>query len=154
MASAFVNLDGRTVPVLFDSQGVIYQIGGGKKDEFLSNALPVISGMEIENPFPGMRLPVLFIPLFEEIEKMRISAPELLATVSEIRINQKPFDSFDLILYPIHKKMRVRLSELNEDILRYTLLMIDVLSSNESGIESFDFRSGIASYIPKEASPE
>ena len=153
-ASAFASLDGVTVPVLFDSQGVIYQIGGEKKHEFLSGVLPVISGLAIEEPFPGMKLPALFVPLLEEIEKISISDPALLATVSEIKINRRPYDSFDLILYPVHKKMRVRLSELSEEILRYTLLMVDVLSSNESGIESFDFRSGIASYIPKEASPE
>jgi cell division protein FtsQ len=46
------------------------------------------------------------------------------------------------------------LPELNEDLLRYTLLLVDVLASKESGIESLDFRSGIASYIPKEASSE
>jgi hypothetical protein len=48
----------------------------------------------------------------------------------------------------------VRIQELNEETLRYTLLMVDVLSQNESGIDSLDFRSGIASYIPKEASSE
>jgi hypothetical protein len=53
----------------------------------------------------------------------------------------------------MHKKIKVRLSELNEDLLRYTLLMVDVLSLNEQGVDSFDFRSGIASYKPLEADP-
>jgi len=48
-------------------------------------------------------------------------------------------------------------------MLRYALLMIDVLSSDfrsENRIDTLDFRSGIASYIPvdvqtsKEAYPE
>jgi hypothetical protein len=42
----------------------------------------------------------------------------------------------------------------NEDILRYALLMVDVLSSGNEDIDTLDFRSGIASYIPKEASSE
>jgi cell division protein FtsQ len=148
-------LDGRTVPLLVDNEGVIFGVGREEeKEDYLSGAIPLVSGFFIERPFLGMKLPFAHTSLFAELEKIRNSAPELLGAVSEIRINRKPFDGFDLILYPVHKKIRVRLSELNEDVLRYTLLMIDVLSSNESGIDSFDFRSGIASYIPKEASSE
>ena len=152
VASAFAVIDGKSVPVFFDSQGVIFRIGGN--DNNISGTLPVISGLVLEDPFPGMRLPPLFNPLFREIEKIGNSAPELLAAISEIRINRKSSNSYDLILYPVHRRIKVRLSELNEDLLRYTLLMVDVLASNESGIDSLDFRSGIASYIPKEASSE
>jgi cell division protein FtsQ len=153
VASAFVNLDGRTVPVLIDSQGVVYQIGGAVKNEFLSGVLPVISGLDIKAPYLGEKLPGMYIPLLEDIERLKDSKPNLLKLISEIKINQKSFGNFDLILYPIHKKIKVRLNDLNEDRLQFNLLLIDLLS-DESGIESFDSRSGIASYIPKEASPE
>jgi len=158
VASILANVGGKTVPVLFDSQGVVFQIGSGNAhgegSESFSSRLPVVSGIIIEDPCPGMRLPVMFIPFFGSLEKIRTSAPKLLEAVSEIRINRKAFDSFDYVLYPVHKKISVRLSELNEDLLRYSLLMVDVLSSNNDGIESLDFRSGIASCIPKEASSE
>ena len=154
VAFALSGINGSLVPVFFDSQGVIFQIGVSEQEVFLRRTLPVISGLVIENPFPGMRLPSAFIPLFAELEKIQLSAPELLEAVSEIRINRKPFDSYDIVLYPMHKKVKVRLSELNEDLLRYTLLMVDVLASKEPGIEDLDFRAGIASYIPKEASSE
>ena len=154
VAYALSSMNGRTVPVLFDNRGVIFRVGSGEKDESLPCPLPVISGLVIEDPFPGMKLPVMFVPLFQALEKIEISAPELFQAVSEIRINRKSSDSFDLVLYPAYKKIKVRLSELNEDLLRYTLLMVDVLASKESGIDSLDFRSGIASYIPKEASSE
>jgi len=154
VAYALSSLNGRTVPVLFDNRGVIFRIGGNENDESLLYLLPVISGLVIEDPFPGMKLPVMFVPLFQALEKIGISAPELFQAVSELRINRKSSDSFDIILYPAHKKIKVRLSELNEDLLRYTLLMVDVLASKDSGISSLDFRSGIASYIPKEASSE
>jgi cell division protein FtsQ len=143
---------GQTVPALIDSQGVIFEIGGTSAS--FSGALPIISGLDMEGAFPGMRLPPMYIPFFRELEKLTESAPELLGTISEISISRKPFDGYDLVLYPVHNKINVRLSELNEDMLRYTLLMVDVLSSNGSGISSFDFRSGIASYIPKEVSSE
>jgi len=153
-AYALTSLNDKTVPVLFDNRGVIFQIGGNENDEQLLCMLPVISGLIIEDPFPGMMLPAMFVPLFQELEKIGLSSPELFQAVSEIRINRKSSDSFDLMLYPAHKKIKVRLSELNEDLLRYTLLMVDVLASKENGIDSLDFRSGIASYKPLEVSSE
>jgi cell division protein FtsQ len=153
VASAFVSLDDRTVPVLFDNQGVVFQIGGAKRSESLSSVLPVISGLDIKAPYLGEKLPGMYIPLLEDIERLRVSNPNLLKMISEIKINQKTFDNFDLILYPVHKKIKVRLPDLNEYRLQYNLLFIDLIS-DESGINSFDSRSGIASYIPKEASPE
>jgi len=153
VAFALASVNSKTVPVVFDSQGVIFEIGG----KTLPGIYPVISGLVIEDPVPGMRLPGPFIPFLKELEKIEMSAPELLSAVSEFRIYRKLFDGFDLILYPAHKKIKVRMSEINEDSLRYALLMVDVLSSDlisERGIDTLDFRSGIASYIPKEAYPE
>ena len=152
VASALVEMNGRAVPVMFDSQGVIFEIG--RSGESHPETLPLVSGLFIEEPYVGMRLLPMYLPFFNELEKIQLSAPELLEAVSEIKINRKLFDSFDFILYPMHKKIKVRIDELNEELLRYTLLMVDVLSQKESGIDSFDFRSGIASYIPKEASSE
>jgi len=147
---ALAGTENGTVPVVFDSQGVIYEVGGKNLPDFY----PVISGLVIEDPVLGMRLPGLFIPFLKELEKIEMSAPELLSAVSEFRIDRKPFDGFDLILYPVHKKIKIRMSELNENLLRYALLMVDVLSSRGDGTDTLDFRSGIASYIPKEAYPE
>ena len=150
VASSLASLNGQTVPVLFDSQGVIFKVGGTT----LSPVLPVVSGLVIEDPAPGMRLPGVVIPFLQELEKIEFSSPELLSAVSEFRIDRKPYDGFDLILYPTYRKIKVRLSELNEDLLRYALLMVDVLSSREGEIDILDFRFGIASYIPKEAYSE
>jgi len=154
VASALADVDGRTVPVLFDSQGVIFQVGHDINDGIINRQLPLISGLVIEDPSPGIRLPVIFTSLFKELEKIERSAPELLAVISELKINRRSFDGFDLILYPVNKKVKVRLSEINEDLLRYTLLMIDVLASREAGVETLDFRAGIASYKPLEAHSE
>jgi len=152
VAVALASVEGKTAPVVFDSQGVIFEVGGKNVPDFY----PVISGLIIEDPVPGMRLPGTFIPFLKELEKIELSSPELLQAVSEFRIYRKLFDGFDLILYPAHKQIKVRLSEINEDTLRYALLMVDVLSSDpvSNKIDTLDFRSGIASYIPKEAYPE
>ena len=148
-------VNGKTVPVLFDGQGVIFQVGNFENDESLLFALPVISGLVIEDPVPGMRFPAVFMPFFRELEKIENSAPELIAAVSELRISPKSFDGFDVILYPVHKKVKVHLSaEINEELLRYTLLMVEILATKEPGIESLDFRSGIASYKTLEVPSE
>jgi len=149
VAFALASIGNKTVPVLFDSQGVIFEIGGKPLPGFC----PIISGLVIEDPVPGMRLPGALIPFLKELEKIEMSAPELLSAVSEFRIYRKLFDGFDLILYPAHKKIKVRISEISEEMLRYALLMVDVLPLSQS-IDTLDFRSGIASYIPKEAYPE
>jgi cell division protein FtsQ len=138
----------RTVPVLFDHQGVIYQIGSGFSRETLAN-LPVISGLLIESPFLGMRLPARLLSFLEDLESIRNRAPELLHAVSEIRVDRRSSEGFDYTLYLFHHNIRVRLSGLNEEILRYTLLMADVLAVREPGIAMIDFRGGMASYYPK-----
>jgi cell division protein FtsQ len=146
-AVSLANLNGAAVPVLYDRKGVIFQIGFDESRK--AESLPVVSGLVIEQPFPGMRLPAMFNPFLESLEEIELSSPELLSAVSEIRINRKSFDGFDLILYPVHNRISVRLSELNGELLRYALLMVDVLAAEGSGIKTIDFRSGIASYTQK-----
>jgi cell division protein FtsQ len=149
-ALSLVNIRGRPVPLYFDRHGVVFQIGGADPDGQMH--LPVISGLVFENPFLGMRLPPAFLPLLEDISKIYSDSPQLLAAVSEIRINRKHQDDFDLVLYPVHSSIRIRLeNKLSEDTLRYVLLMLDVFESRSPKPREIDFRSGMASYKIKEA---
>jgi cell division protein FtsQ len=152
LAVILAEVDGRFEPAIFDAQGVVFRVGAAAGDGITQ--LPLVSGVGFERFVPGARLPAALNSFLSELEAVRLNAPELLAAVSEIRLLRRSFDGFDLILYPIHKKIRVRLSALNEDLLRYTLLMLDVLSAEEPGIDMIDFRSGMASYTLKEASSE
>jgi cell division protein FtsQ len=150
-AMTLLPVNGRVTPVYFDRNGVIFKMGNGGMPV---EEVPIISGVVIENPHLGMRLPAPFCPLLAQLEKIRSDAPELLGAVSEIKINRKPFDGFDLILYPVHNPVKVRLEpDLNEEILRYVMLMIDVFVSRHTALEDLDFRTGIASYSLKEAPP-
>jgi cell division protein FtsQ len=150
---SLARLDGKLAPVYFDRTGMLFKIGKGI-DETVRDLpqLPVISGLVFENPSLGMKLPSLFGPLLSRLEAIRDSSPELLTAISEIRINRKAFDGFDLVLYPVHNSVRVRLEpDLNEASLRYVLLMLDVFASKHSEIEEIDFRAETASYKEKEA---
>ena len=149
-AVAFANRGGFTVPVVFDRQGVIFQIGTEDLQGTIPD-LPVISGILIEQPVLGMSLPARIFPLLENLDIIRTNAPELLAAVSEIRIDRTSSDGIELTLFLIHHNIKVLLSGLNEDVLRYTLLMADVLSERDPDIALIDFRGAVASYYPRVA---
>jgi cell division protein FtsQ len=152
VALSLAAVSGRILPVYYDRDGVIFKIGNGGGPA--PGNLPIISGLVFEQPVLGMRLPAALGPLLAELEKIEAASPELLGAVSEIRINRKPFDGFDLILYPLHNPVRVRLEHtITEDTLRYVMLLLDVFKSKDSSPEEIDFRSGVASYTVKEALP-
>jgi cell division protein FtsQ len=153
VAVSIFSIDGRVFPVYIDRQGVIIRIGNGGEGKVSSPGLPVVSGLFSELPLPGSRLPPLYEPLFFRLEQLAVSAPELLAAISEIRVNKKSYEGFDLVLYPMYNPVKFRFeSELNEDMLRYMLLIIDVLISGNAAVDEVDLRTGTASYVVKEAS--
>jgi cell division protein FtsQ len=154
VALSLVSLDGRICPVFFDREGVVFKVGTAwPEPETVSAALPIISGLNFEQDPLGTRLAPVFHKLFSSIESIGNSAPELLTAISEIRINRKIYDAYDLTLYPVHSPVRIHLDAgLEEDKLRYVLLMLDVVAARGNPIEEIDFRSGTASYTAKEVS--
>jgi len=149
-AIAFVEAGGGLYPALIGGDGMLFAIG---RDGFSGGeTLPVISGLVLEGAYPGMKLPRIYNALFLRLETLAQNAPELLAAISEIRINHKNYDGYDLTLYPAHRGVRVRVSEdITEETIRYMFLMLDVLSAKSASIEEIDFRTGTASYKLKEA---
>ena len=148
VALSLARVRGRIVPVYFDREGVVFRVGGNGAD----SPVPILSGLVFDQPVPGMRLPLVFLPLLEDIDRISRDAPELLSAVSEIRINRRPFDGFDLYLYPVHSPLKVRLENgISEDILKYAMLVVDVFDAGNSGVDEIDFRTGVASYTVKEA---
>jgi cell division protein FtsQ len=145
VAMAFTRIDGRQVPVYFDRHGIAFKTGGSARE-----SLPVISGLPLAEDKP---LSAMYLSLFASLDRIRFANPKLFGAVSEIRVNKKPFDGFDLVLYPVRNPIRVRLEpDLKEETLQYMMLMLDVLASKNPEIEEVDFRTGTASYTLKEAS--
>jgi cell division protein FtsQ len=131
-----------------DKNGVIFKT----VDSLLqAGNLPVLSGLE--NPQLNMRLPSALTPLVENICEIAVTSPELLASISEIRIERKAWDGYDLVLYPVHSGIKVRLeNNLTEDVIRYVLLMLNIFEKSSPKPEEIDFRSGMGSYKLQEKS--
>ena len=145
-AAVLINIASRQQLMYVDINGVFFKITDFNYD---SEKLPILSG--IENPQLGMRLPAGLVPLVKSISVMSAKSPELLAAISEIRIERKAWDGFELVLYPVHSSIRVRIeNNLTEDVIRYMLLMLNILESYSIKPGEVDFRSGIGSYKLKE----
>ena len=141
--------DGRSVPVSIDRKGVVFQIGAGATAG--GAAGPIISGLLFEDPKPGVRLPAFLHSLIADLSRLRAENPALLDTISEIRVVKKNYDAYELVLYPTYRPVRVRIgSQLNEDALRYMMLLLDVLASKGIETDELDFRTGTAAYRIKE----
>jgi cell division protein FtsQ len=146
-AVTLANNDSKQVLLFIDRRGVFFKKG----DDLQEAGIPLLSGFE--NPRLGMHLPAGLIPLVESLYELSRSSPELLSAISEIRIEQKDWEGFDLVLYPVHSSIRVRMeNSLTEDGLRYMLLMLDVFKDSSEKPDEIDLRSGMGSYRVKEQS--
>jgi cell division protein FtsQ len=135
---------------VFDRNGVIFQIGYGGGLAIPSH-LPILSGMAFENVRTGLRLPLFLVPLLKNISDLGEKSPHLLSVISEIHINKKTFDNYDLIIYPASSPVKIRMgAELKEESLRYMLLLLDVLNEKGIDVDEIDFRTGTASYTVNE----
>ncbi len=96
-------------------------------------------------------MPLFLNPLLADLARLRAQAPALLDSISEIRVVKRSFDGYELVLYPAYRSVRVRIgSQLNEDVLRYMMLLLDVLASKGIDTDELDFRTGTAAYRTKE----
>ena len=153
VARSLVTVEDRQLPVYYDKKGVVFQIGGeiSQASAAPSVNLPILSGLIITEPSLGMRLPAALLPLLEECDRILAASPELMSAISEIRINRKPFDGFDLVLYPVYYPVRVQLgNSINEETLRYVMLVLNVIGQRKTWPQEIDFRSGMSSYTIKE----
>ena len=144
-AVTLATIDSKQVLLFIDKQGVFFKTG--EAGTFIQNdiELPVISG--IENPVLNMQLPAALVPLMENLSDIAASSPELLSAISEIRIERKAWEGYELVLFPVHSSIRVRVeNNLTEDVLRYALLILNVFESEMQKPYEIDFRSGMGSY--------
>jgi cell division protein FtsQ len=142
-AITLTSINSKQVPMYIDRHGVFYKIGDPASLAYLD--LPVISGFQ--NPQLNMRLPITLVSFMENLKIMSTASPELLSAISEIRIEPKTLGGYELVLFPVHSSIRVRIeNNLNEQTLRYVLLMLNVFENDINKPHEIDFRSGMGSY--------
>lgn len=152
VALTLVHQAGKLLPAYIDKEGVVFAVGNNNADQE-GKTLPLLSGLAFEGKVLGARLPQGLVGLLEDLSRIERTSPALLDAISEIRIQARSYDGFDCILYPIHHPIPVKMgSQLNEESLRYMMLILDVLTSKGIEADEIDFRTGTVSYRTKEAS--
>ena len=89
--SILATVNGKKIPSYFDNEGKCIQVGvqNGIVD------VPILSGVLIQNPTPGIVLPVWLISFIQQIDIIRKNNPSLFAKVSEFAIKHE--DNFTLV---------------------------------------------------------
>ena len=136
---------GRTIPMEIDKTGTVFKAASKKTPQIL----PIISGLSFQNIRAGMKVHKQLVPLFKQLDLLQRKNPALMSEISEMKIEQKKYGGFDLILYPVQTPVKVRTdSTLNEERLQYMILTLDVIRDFDMSakIEELDVRAGTASY--------
>jgi len=149
LGMALVNYEGRTIPVVFDEEGVIFEIGRS-----VSNyKIPVISGLKFTELSLGLRLPKELHFYLSELKKLQETSPILFEQISEIKFINKNNSSHEVLLFPLNTKVRVRTENtINENLIKQIFVVLDIIEKNglESEMNELDFRAGQVVFRVKE----
>jgi len=149
LGCAFVPTNEGSIPVVFDQEGVIFQIGSSLTEW----DLPVVSGIRFEQVQLGMKLPRELRPFLQDLGRLKKNSPELFSVLSEIRFEQKGNTGFETILYPVHIPVKVRIGrEISAHTLTYMLIVLDVVAREGriNILKEIDMRTGEVVYKVKE----
>ena len=153
VALLLADMGGKSLPVLVDDEGVMFKVCASTAEL----DLPVVSGLPPGDASLGARLPGAYTQLFAQLKQLRDKSPSLLQLVSEVRIippaPPAPAARYDLLIYLTTSPVPVRAGgTLDESLLRYSLMVLDLLSNQGvlKNIQELDFRSGSVVYRMKE----
>ena len=144
VAVTFVMDDGYTNPVQIDKNGVLFPV----KDRALvdSNVIPIISGLPVEHMSGGMRIPSKYRPLIDQIYKISALGKNYFAGISEICVLPKDTGNYELALIPSQSKIKVLTDRsLNEDALKYMMVVLDIVNKLDTDVYEIDLRYGSVS---------
>jgi cell division protein FtsQ len=144
VAKTIVSINGRSMSVQIDENGVLFSNTTSVASD--SN-IPLISGLPIENMQTGMRFPAKYKPLMAQIAEIQKLPQKYFVAISEIQVVPKEYGNYELVLYPIHTHVKVLTDRsLNEDALKYMMVVLDVVNSFEPDVREIDLRYGSVSY--------
>ncbi|MBR5402373.1 MAG: FtsQ-type POTRA domain-containing protein [Treponema sp.] len=144
VAVTFVVDDGFTNPVQIDKNGVLFPVKDSKTVD--SNVIPIISGLPVEHMAGGMRIPSKYRPLIDQIYKISSLGKNYFAGISEICVLPKDTGNYELALIPSQSKVKVLTDRtLNEDALKYMMIVLDVVNKLGTDVSEIDLRYGSVS---------
>jgi len=144
VAKTIVMVNGKSVSVQIDKNGVLFT---GAVATNYDNNIPLVTGLPVDNVQDGMRLSANYRNLMEQISVLSELPQKYFAAVSEIQVVTKEYGNYELILYPIHTKVKVLTDRtLDEDALKYMMVVLDVVNSIEPDVSVIDLRYGSVSY--------
>ncbi len=145
VAMTFVEKDGRSVALHIDGSGVLFP--ETSRSAVDSNSVPIISGLPVEHLGEGMRIPLKYRTLISQIAQIRSVPQNYFAAISEICVVPKDSGNYELVLIPVSSRIRVLTDRtLNEDALKYMMVVLDVVNSIEPDVSEIDLRYGSVSY--------
>lgn len=149
VAMTFVQMGDRTVSVQIDKNGVLFAANGNTAK--VDRTIPLISGIPVENIPEGMRIPQKYRALMEQIAQIQTLSQKYFAAISEIQVIPKEYGNYELVLYPIHSRTRIKTGrQLNEETLQYMMVALDVVNSLEPNVAEIDLRYGSVSYTTRD----
>lgn len=144
VAVTFVVENGCSSTVQIDKNGVLFP---GKENSVVNtNEVPIISGLPVEYMSKGMRIPVKYRPLIDQISNISELPQKYFASISEICVLPKDSGSYELALIPAQSKIKVLTDRaLNEDALKYMMVVLDVVNKFGTDVAEVDLRYGSVS---------
>jgi cell division protein FtsQ len=149
VAMALCEIDGRSVPMLIDQEGLAFKIDSSSA----TLSLPLISGLRFANPKAGMRLPDSLKTLFASLAGIERSEPGLIKLISEIKVLPVGSDRVELLIYTVSCQVPVRTrADLSAETLRSAALVLDILKTRglTDTVSELDLRTGTMVYKTKE----
>ena len=144
VAVTFIDEEGYSNPMQIDKSGVLFPI---KNKEVLETCgIPIISGLQVEHMTGGMRISTQYKPLIEQVTKIRGMKQNYFAGLSEICVIPKEIGTYELALIPSQSKIKVLIGRtLNEDSLKYMMVVLDVVNLLDTEVSEVDLRYGSVS---------
>lgn len=144
VAVTFIVDEGRSTPVQIDKNGVLFPL---KNTEVLdSNEIPIISGIPVEHMSEGMRISSKYRSLIDQINGIRELGKNYFAGISEICVLPTEVGSYELALIPAQSKIKVLTDRtLNEESLKYMMVVLDVINLLSADVSEIDLRYGSVS---------
>ncbi|MCQ2575651.1 MAG: FtsQ-type POTRA domain-containing protein [Treponema sp.] len=149
VALTFVMENGHSNPMQIDKNCVLFPVRNNSKVN--SNIVPIISGLPVEHMSGGMRIPSKYRTLISEISEISNLGRNYFAGISEICVMPKEESgSYELALIPAQSKVRVLTDRsLNEEALKYMMVVLDVVNVLDKEVTEVDLRYGSVSCIMK-----